>query len=999
MGIVCLFCDANALDPNRLVSQYVREQWTTEKGFSGGVIRAIAQTANGYLWIGTDNGLIRFDGFNFQIVPLTPSSPSSDGPVLGLGTDADGNLLVRLQGQMLRQNSRGFESMPSGTGPTVSHVTAMGKGEHGGAILSDLLGGTLRFRRGKLEIVTNRDVAPGSSTVISIAETRDGKIWMGTLGTGLFYLEEGRLAHVTAGFPDKKINCLLPLDDNNLWVGTDGGLFRWNGTELKRAEVPATLRKVQVLSMLRDRNSNSWIGTSRGLIRINAGGVALAEEKELRGDGGINALFEDREGNIWVGGGQGLERVQDSIFLTYSPAASLPSGNNGPIYVDRENRTWFAPARGGLYFLKEGRVQRITTAPLDRDVVYSIGGLNDEIWIGGQRSGLTRLQYRDGLVRARTYTEANGLAQNSVYAVHQSRDGAVWAGTLTGGVSKYWDGHFTKYTTANGLASNSILSISETRNGSVWFATPNGLSSLSNGDWKTYTLQEGLPSTSVNCLFEDPSGVLWIGTSKGLASFNSGRIQVPREPPEALRGQIFGIAIDKHGWLWIATSDHVVSVQPDHLAAGTLEADDVREYGPADGLRSIQGVKRNSSVVADLLGRIWFSMSRGLSVVDPSHLTNSSTPAIAHVETISADGNTINIGDSVRIPASRKKITFAYTGLSFAAPERVRFRYSLDGFDHGWSEPVAAREAVYTNLSPGSYRFRVTASNSDGTWNGVETAISFEVEPTYYQTSWFRVSCVAMFLVLLWALYQFRVQQLARQFNIRLEERVGERTRIARELHDTLLQSFHGLLLRFQMVHDLLPTRATEAKQHLASAIDQAAEAITEGRDAVQGLRASTVEVNDLVFAIRVIGEELAADESNHCSANFQVAMEGTPRNLHPIIRDEIYRIASEALRNAFRHAQARHIEVEIRYDETQLRLRVRDDGKGIDSKVLESEGRAGHWGLHGMRERAKLVGGKLDVWSEIGSGTEVDLNIPASAAYARSSARRGSWLSEIFSR
>jgi signal transduction histidine kinase/ligand-binding sensor domain-containing protein len=998
VGVVCLFCDANALDPNRLVSQYVREQWTTEKRFSGGVIRAITQTANGYLWIGTDNGLIRFDGFNFQVVPLTPSSPSSDGPVLGLGTDADGNLLVRLQGQMLRQNSRGFESMPSGTGPTVSHVTAMGKGEHGGAILSDLLGGTLRFRREKLEIITNRDVAPGSSTVISIAETRDGKIWMGTLGTGLFYLQEGRLTHVAAGFPDNKINCLLPLDDNNLWVGTDSGLFRWNGTELKRAEVPATLRKVQVLSMLRDRNSNSWIGTSRGLIRINAGGVALAEEKELRGDGGINALFEDREGNIWVGGGRGLERVQDSIFLTYSPAASLPSGNNGPIYVDPENRTWFAPARGGLYFLKEGRVQRITTAPLDRDVVYSIGGLNDEIWIGGQHSGLTRLQYRDGLVSTRTYTEANGLAQNSIFAVYQSRDGAVWAGTLTGGVSKYWDGHFTTYTTAGGLASNSISAISETRNGTMWFGTPNGLSSLSNGDWKAFTLQDGLPDRSVLCLFEDSSGVLWIGTSKGLAFFKSGHIQVP-QAPEPLRGQILGIAIDQHGWLWIATLNRVMRVQRDHLVAGLLEPPDVREYGPADGLSSIEGVKRNNSVVADSQGRIWFSMSRGLSVVDPSQLLNSSVPAIAHVEVISADGNPIDIGDSVRIPASRKKITFSYSGLSFAAPERIRFRYFLDGFDHGWSEPVAAREAVYTNLSPGSYRFRVTASNSDGAWNGVETAIPFEVEPTYYQTNWFRSLWAALFLLLLWALYQFRVQQLARQFNIRLEERVSERTRIARELHDTLLQSFHGLLLRFQTVYDLLPTRPAEAKQHLASAIDQAAESITEGRDAVQGLRVSSVEDNDLVFAIRVIGEELAADESNHCSATFQVAMEGTPRNLHPIIRDEIYRIASEALRNAFRHAQARHIEVEIRYDETQLRLRVRDDGKGIDPKVLESEGRAGHWGLHGMRERAELVGGKLDVWSEIGSGTEVDLNIPASAAYARSSARRRSWLSEMFSR
>ena len=998
MGVVCLFCDANALDPHRMVSQYVREQWTTERGFPGGVVRAIAQTANGYLWIGTDNGLIRFDGFNFQIVSLTPSSPLSDGPVLGLATDADGNLLVRLQGQVLRQNRRGFESMSSGTGPTVSHVTAMGKDERGGALLSDLIGGTLRFRREKLEVVAGQNVAPGSSTVISIAETSDGKIWMGTLGTGLFYLEKGRLAHVTAGFPDNKINCLLPLDDNNLWVGTDSGLFRWNGTELKRAELPATLRKVQVLSMLRDRDSNSWIGTARGLIRINAGGVALAEEKELRGDGGINAFFEDREGNIWVGGARGLERIQDSIFLTYSPAASLPSESNGPIYIDSDNRAWFAPARGGLYILKGGRVQPITSAPLDRDVVYSIGGRNDKIWIGGQHSGLTYLQYRDGVVRTRTYTEANGLAQNSIYAVYQSRDGAVWAGTLTGGVSKYREGHFTTYTIASGLASNSISAIAETRNSTMWFATPNGLSSLSSGDWKTFALQDGLPDKSLYCLFEDSSGVLWIGTSKGLAFFKSGHIQVPREAPESLKGQILGIALDKHGWLWIATSNHVMRVQRDHLVAGQLEPADVREYGPADGLRSIEGVKRNNSVVADSQGRIWFSMSRGLSVVDPSQLPKGSVPAIAHVEVISADGNPIDIGGSVRIPPSRKKITFSYSGLSFAAPERIRFRYFLDGFDHGWSEPVAAREAVYTNLGPGSYRFRVTASNSDGAWNGVETAIPFEVEPTYYQTNWFRALCAAVSLLLLWALYQFRVQQLARQFNIRLEERVSERTRIARELHDTLLQSFHGLLLRFQMVHDLLPTRAAEAKQHLASAIDQAAEAITEGRDAVQGLRASTTEVNDLVFAIQVIGEELAADEGNRNSANFQVAMEGTPRNLHPILRDEIYRIATEALRNAFHHAQARNIEVEIRYDERQLRLRVRDDGKGIDPEVLEGAGRAGHWGLHGMRERAKLVGGSLDVWSEIGSGTEVDLNIPASAAYARSTARRRSWLSEMFS-
>ena len=963
-----------------MMSQYVREQWTTEKGFPGGVVRAIAQTADGYLWIGTDNGLIRFDGFNFQVVPLTPASPFSDGPVLGLVTDADGNLLVRLQGQVLRQNSRGFESMPSGLGPTVSHVTAMGKGQPGGALLSDLIGGTLRFRREKLEIVTSQNAVSGSSPVISIAETRDGRIWIGTLGKGLFYLENGRVSHVTAGFPDNKINCLLPLDDNNLWVGTDSGLFHWNGTELKRAALPATLREVQVLSMLRDRDSNSWIGTARGLIRINAGGVALAEEKGLRGDGGINAIFEDRDGNIWVGGAQGLERVQDSIFLTYSPAVSLPSESNGPIYVDPDNRTWFAPASGGLYFLKEGRVQRITAAPLDRDVIYSIGGLNDEIWIGGQHSGLTRLQYRDGVVRTRTYTEANGLAQNSVYAVYRTRDGAAWAGTLAGGVSKYLDGHFTTYTTASGLASNTISSLLETRDDRMWFATSNGLSSLSDGYWKTYTSRDGLPSDSVTCLFEDSSGVLWIGTSKGLAFFSSGRIRVPREAPESLRSQVLGIAIDKHGWLWVATSNHVMRIQRDHLVAGPLEPADLHEYGLADGLRSIEGVKRNNSVVPDAHGRIWLSMSRGLSVVDPSQLLNSSVPAIAHVEVISADGNPIDIGDSIRIPASRKKITFSYSGLSLAAPQRIRFRYFLDGFDPGWSEPVAAREAVYTNLGPGPYRFRVTASNSDGAWNGLETAVSFEVEPAYYQTTWFRASCVIAFLASLWALYQFRVHQLARQFNVGLEARVSERTRIARELHDTLLQSFQGLMFRFQAARNMLPRRSEEAMQALDGALTRAEQAIAEGRDAIQDLRSEPSAQTDLEHLLKEMGQELASSQdANRDSPNFSVTVEGERQSLSPILQDEIYRIGRELLRNAFQHAGASQIESEIRYNDRVFRLRIRDDGRGIDPKVLEEGARAGHWGLPGIRERAKRIGARLDFWSEAGAGTEIQLTVPVS--------------------
>jgi signal transduction histidine kinase len=292
------------------------------------------------------------------------------------------------------------------------------------------------------------------------------------------------------------------------------------------------------------------------------------------------------------------------------------------------------------------------------------------------------------------------------------------------------------------------------------------------------------------------------------------------------------------------------------------------------------------------------------------------------------------------------------------------------------------RLATYTNLDPGKYVFRVQGSNSDGVWNEQGVSLAILITPPWWNTTWFRVLCSVLILALIWATYQLRVRQLHREFALTLDARVGERTSIARELHDTLLQSFHGLMLRFQIVSELLPERPAEAKEQLDRAMERASKAITEGRDAVQGLRASTVQANDLAQAINTLGEELAVDPANDESSVFRVTVEGESRDLHPILRDEIYRIAGESLRNAFRHAQARHIEVEIRYDAEQFRLRVRDDGKGIDPPVLSGHAPEGHFGVAGMRERAKLIGGKLTIWSEVGAGTEIELSIPADSAY-----------------
>jgi signal transduction histidine kinase len=371
-----------------------------------------------------------------------------------------------------------------------------------------------------------------------------------------------------------------------------------------------------------------------------------------------------------------------------------------------------------------------------------------------------------------------------------------------------------------------------------------------------------------------------------------------------------------------------------------------------------------------------------VETVDPTRVFKNSTSPPVYVEKIIADRKDYAFQDGLRLPALSRDVEIDYTALSLTVPQKVRFRYQLEGRDTSWQEPGTRRQAYYTDLRPGKYRFRVIACNNSGVWNEEGASLDFSIAPAWYQTNWFRMACGATLLLLLWFIYQLRLQQLRHQFSIALDARVNERTRIARDLHDTLLQSFHGLLLRLQTAAHLLPTRPDEAKVTLDSTIEQASQAIAEGRDAVQSLRSSTVITNDLAVAIRTVAEDLAAAETSRPAPVVQVAVEGTPRELHPIVHDEAYRIVTEVLRNAFHHAQANRIEVEIRYDAHQLRLRVRDDGKGMDAQLLEGEGRAGHFGLPGIRERAQLIGGNVELWSNVGSGTEVELTVPASAAY-----------------
>jgi signal transduction histidine kinase len=325
--------------------------------------------------------------------------------------------------------------------------------------------------------------------------------------------------------------------------------------------------------------------------------------------------------------------------------------------------------------------------------------------------------------------------------------------------------------------------------------------------------------------------------------------------------------------------------------------------------------------------------------------------------------------------SSAQRITFDYVGISLSTPERVRFRYMLEGFDHDWSGRLGTRQATYTNLPPASYRFRVAAANSEGVWSARDASFAFKVDPMFWQTWWFQLSVLLGCIITVLALHHLRVTLVARQLNVRFEERIRERTRLARDLHDTLLQSFHGLMLHLQAVSRLLPEG--KAKEQLEETMGRADRAIAEGRVAVYDLRSSATLTNDLAEAVNAVGNEL----SNGSGAAFNLTVEGPTKDLHPIIRDEIYRISREALSNAFKHAHAQNIETEISYGSRAFRLRIRDDGEGIPAEVLD-QGRAGHFGLRGIRERAKQIGAELTIWSRLGSGTEIELSLAATTAY-----------------
>jgi signal transduction histidine kinase/ligand-binding sensor domain-containing protein len=999
-SILLLASTVYALDPNLRITQYIHKSWRTQDGSAPAGVLSIAQTSDGFLWFSAiPKGLYRFDGVRFlpqfmntQIGSMAIGNVVADqaggfwaigdheiahlkhgrvtahielegiGGRAGISRDPDGSLWVTRASNRVADaplchiTDQAVKCFGKSDGMPISPADELLPDGKGGFWVGGQMS-LVHWRAGVSEVypIAALKSNAGDVGINRLVFGADGSLWVGIAaagpGLGLGQLRDGVFRpFVTSNFDGSKVAVYdMILDrDGNLWVATLGkGVFRIRGNVVEHYGHTEGLSSDTAAVLFEDREGIVWAGTTNGVDSFRDPRIVTFSALEGLGKDAAAGVLVSRDGTIWVANSASLDHIVNGTVSSIRTANGLPGHQVASMLQDRSGNMWVG-VDDGLYLLKAGRFRRIPE-PNHQPLGLVVGITEDidgNVW--AECAGNPRK-----LVRIRDFRVVEELTPPQVPPGHTlapDANGGIWIGTLGGDLVRLHDGTLQKFSLHAKGSPVSHQIIAEV-DGKVLVASDDGLVGLRQDTVQRMTKKNGLPCDSVISFIRDNAKQWWLYTECGVVELPDAEIQ-----------------------RWWVDPDTVVQA---------------RVYDVLDGALPNQPSFNSAALSPD--GRVWFATGFVVQMIDPSRLSQKALPAETYIQSVIVDRNEFQASDNLKLSPHPRDLQIDYTSPTSTIPQKVKFRYRLDGYDRDWHDAGTRRQAFYTDLPPGKYSFRVTASNSDGVWDDTPAKLDFSVSPAYYQTIWFRALCAALLLGLAWAVHRLRIRQLQHQFDMTLDARVGERTRIARDLHDTLLQSAHGLLLRFQIISQLLPDRPIEAKETLDRAIAQTADFITEARDEVQGLRDSTVQTNDLALAISTLGEELTTGSTNHRPA-FRVALEGEARNLHPILRDEVYKIAAEALRNAFRHSRAKRVEVEIRYDNEQFRLRIRDDGKGIDPAVLEAKATEGHYGLPGMRERATIIGGKLVVWSEVDAGTEVELRVPASAAYER--AARSSWFS-----
>jgi signal transduction histidine kinase/ligand-binding sensor domain-containing protein len=998
-------------------------------GLSQTRVEKIVQDDHGFLWFGTQYGLDRYDGYDFKVFAHDPNhSDSLSGVyVYSLFRDHSGTLWVGTD-QFLDKFDQATESFShyhlDARNPKVLDIAE----DSGGILWLSTPIGLYRLEPGTGRVTSyhhdaNDPTSLSSSDVKSAAEDRTGSFWVANSeGLDRFDRSAGK---VTLHIPLRVSLREFSFHEDRqgvFWIiyGTGNGLavFDRKTNRLTRYSFykhePEGGTLTGVFAILEDRNGTLWFATmGAGLLKFDrernrfiryrhdpSNPESLAEDRVI-------GLCEDHEGNIWVGL-HGMvpnffsrrSPTFESIRLNHANPNSLGENLVNAIYQDRQGSLWIG-ADGGLSRIDRESGQHALYQQLGpgfaTDVLTILENRTGTLWLGTLGHGLIRFNLKSGEFKTYRHdpSDPSSLSSDSVMRVFIDHAGTMWLAT--------WDGldrfdpvseRFTAYKRDPLTINESYLAIAEDKDGMLWLSPRLVRFDPSTSQFKVFSHNPENPSTlsnnTVYSVLVDRSGTIWAGTQDGLDAFNpkTEMFTIHHEQDGLAGNAVSCILEDTRGDLWMSTNKGLSDFNP--------KTKTFKNYSTADGLPG-DDLTGWGACFRSPTGEMFFGGYGGATAFLPDQVSDKTYVPPVVLTDFRLKGSPVGVGDRSPLKVSitetrdvtfshdQNMFSFEFAALSFLSPQTNRYRYKLEGLDSEWHQARSEqRVATYTTLPTGVYVFRVQGATSRGPWSEPGTALRIEILPPWWATWWFRTTCAILIALFVFVAYSYRLHQIARQFELRLGERVNERTRIARELHDTLLQSFNALLLRFQTAADLLSTRPDEARRTLESTIDQTAQALIEGRDAVHQLRSTSLGSNDLVSALGSLGKALAADGSNRDAPAFHLEVEGTPQDLLPITRDEVYRIAGEALRNAFRHARARSIEVDICYDGRQLRLQIRDDGQGIDPQLLRTDGLSGHYGLRGMRERAQSLGGELTIWSEVNSGTEIDLSVPSSIAYTK---------------
>lgn len=960
---------AIALNPAKSLSQYTRTVWTQEHGLPQDTIRAIVQTADGYLWLGTDEGLARFDGYEFVIFGKDKGDLPSNS-VSTLAATADGALWIGTSNGLTSYRNKRFHTYTVKDGLPDNGIIDVYAGYDGAIwiVAGDQLS---RFQSGKFtHFATGRDIP--LDTVRTVVEDNRHKLWLAGYG-GIARLDGDRFTHVvdSAAFGGAFIVALLFDRHDNLWIAASNGLYlRSADGGMRRYGTRDGLPDEFVRSLWQDRDGGVWAGTNGGLSRLEHGRFVAPVSDAVHDPDWVRSIFEDREGNLWVGMNSGLSRFRDDIFTVWSKSEGLPSDEPTVVFQDSRSRIWVGFHDAGL-------------------------GLFDPAGF-------------------RVYTVRNGLPSNEIFSIREARNGDLLVATRNG-LSRMHDGRFTNYPTHDPLARRIVFDALEDSRGRLWTGTPNGLDELDGagarnvipgarlftsgvvalcqgragvlwagtygkGLWrvdgdqtKLFNMSDGLSSDQIRALAQDPDGTLWIGTfGGGLNAFRDGRFVHYTARDGLLSDNVAHIEDDGHGSLWLATTRGICRVSKHQLA--DLSAHKIRaltpvNYGVDDGLRSAQcapGIPTGGGGERTSDGRLWFPTGHGLAVIDPSTRDREAMAPMVNLVDVVADGREVELGHPAQIPPGGGRLQIRFTGIHLGSPERVRYSYRLEGLDPEWSPEVARRVINYNSLPHGRYRFVVRARVPGGA--PAEQAFAFDLAPHFYQTFWFRCLCALVGMALIWALYQLRLATIRSRFALVL----AERARLAREIHDTLAQGFVGISSQLDAVAMCLPNNPAQARSYLDLARKMARHSLTEARRSVMDLRASVLEGQDLAAALQSGTAQWVAGSD----VELHVDVSGPENPLSQDMEQHLLRIAQEAVTNVLKHAGARRIWVKLHMEARRLYLRIVDDGRGFEQQDVFAD-LGGHFGLIGMRERAERLGGELHLKSRPGEGTQVEVTVP----------------------